>query len=116
MSNRSLFDQVSASANVGAVIVAVLTILTSNQSSRLAEERRRNGGARKQALREIRFRSSALAATTLATLLASAPLVVSIVSDIGKPRWEPILALFLIACFVLCVILCWQVQIAINSA
>jgi hypothetical protein len=112
---RSLAEQVAEAANLVGLMLALVTLFTSEQGRRLADERSRQGGPRPGRLRSVRLVCVALAVVTVGALVALAPLVLDVLRAVGDAAWEPVLAVFVLTYLLLGALLVWQVALAVRS-
>jgi hypothetical protein len=111
----TLSDQVADAANLVGLLLALVTLFTSEQSRRLADERARQGGGRPDRLTAIRYACVGLGAVTGAALAFLLPLVLDVLGAIGDDEWEPVLGVFVLTYVLLVALLCWQVSIGRRS-
>jgi hypothetical protein len=109
---ESLSDQVAQAANLVGLLLALVTLFTSEQARRLADERSREGGARSSHLSSIRYVCAGLGAVTITSLALLAPLVFDVLDAIGSDEWEPVLGVFALVYLLLAALLSWQVVLA----
>lgn len=112
----TLSDQVADAASLVGLLLALVTLFTSEQSRRLADERSRQGGARPDRLRSVRYACLGLGAVTAGALAFLLPLVVDVIGAVGDDEWEPVLGVFVLTYLLLVALLCWQVAIGRRSA
>ncbi len=112
---QPLSDQVGQAANLVGLLLALVTLFTSEQARRLADERTREGGARHSRLTSIRYASVGLGAVTVTSLGLLGPLVFDVVKAIGGDDWQPVLGVFALVYLLLVALLCWQVTLAFRS-
>lgn len=112
---RPIAEQVAEAANLVGLMLALVTLFTSEQGRRLADERARRGGPRPSRLRSVRLVCLALGAVTLAALGALAPLVLDVLRALGGDEWEPVLAVFVLTYLLLGALLAWQAVLAARS-
>jgi hypothetical protein len=110
-----LGDQVATASDLIGLLLAIDTLFTAEQGRRLAEERKREGGADRRALRMIQLVSIGLAAVTSCAVVALFPLFRDVLAAVGEPNWEPVLAVFELAWLLLIALTGWQVILAWNS-
>lgn len=113
--SQTLSDQVAQAANLLGLLLALVTLFTSEQAKRLADERARQGGARASRLRSIRLSASGLGVVTGGSLVLLAPLVLDVVRAVGTDEWQPVLGVFCLAYLLLGALLCWQVVLGVRS-
>ncbi len=106
--SRSLGEQVGQAANLLGLLLALVTLFTSEQARRLSEEQEREGGPRRSRLRAVRMSSAGLAIVTAGTLVLLAPLVRDVLGAIGDDAWEPVLGVFALTYVLLIALLAWQ--------
>jgi len=108
-------EQVGEAANLLGLLLALDTLFTTEQSRRLFEERSREGGARRTALRTVLWTSLSLALLTAAAIVFLAPLIVDVVSAVGDAAWEPVLGVFGLTYLLLLGLFGWQIFVVIRS-
>ena len=111
----TLVAQVRDAANLLGLLLALDTLFTTEQARRLAEQRAREGGARRQALRGVRLTALGLAVLTAGSVAILAPLMVGVLGAIGGDDWEPVLGVFALTYLLLVGLLLWQVQLMVRS-
>ena len=111
----SLADQVGQAANLLGLLLALVTLFTSEQAKRLAEEREREGGPRAGRLSSVRLMCVALAAVTVGALLFLGPLVVDVLATIGDDDWVAVFGVFLLTYLLLVALLVWQASLGLRS-
>jgi hypothetical protein len=111
----SLGEQVSQAANLLGLLLALVTLFTSEQARRLSEEQEREGGPRRPRLRAIRLSSAGLAFVTAGALVLLAPLVRDVIGAVGDDNWEPVLGVFALTYLLLVALLVWQAVIGRRS-
>lgn len=112
----TLSDQVAQAANLLGLLLALVTLFTSEQARRFADERSREGGARSSRMKLIRYAAAGLGVVTLASLTLLGPLVFDVVRAIGGNEWEPVLGVFVLVYLLLAALLCWQVALGVRSS
>ncbi len=113
---QTLADQVAQAANLLGLLLALVTLFTSEQARRLGDERTREGGAHPERLKSIRYACAGLCAVTIASLTLLGPLALDVVKAIGTKEWEPVLGVFVLAYLLLAALLCWQVVIGAGTS
>ena len=108
-------DQVAQAANLLGLLLALVTLFTSEQARRLADERVREGGARRSRLKSIRYSCLGLGAATLASVGFLGPLVVDVVATVGDDHWQPVFGVFVLVYVLLGALLCWQIVLAART-
>lgn len=111
----TLSDQVAQAANLLGLLLALVTLFTSEQSRRLSYERSREGGARKSRLRSIASVCVGLAVVTASSLVLLGQLVFDVVKAIGSDDWQPVLGVFGLVYLLLVALLCWQVVLTVRA-
>ena len=111
----TLVEQVRDAANLLGLLLALDTLFTTEQARRLAEQRSREGGARRHALRGVRLTALGLAVLTAGSLAILAPLMFGVVGAIGGDDWEPVLGVFGLTYLLLVGLLVWQIQLMVRS-
>ena len=111
----SLGEQVGQAANLLGLLLALVTLFTSEQAGRLSDEQEREGGPRQSRLRSVRFSSAGLACVTAGALVLLGPLVRDVVGAIGDDAWEPVLGVFALTYLLLIALLVWQAIIVRRS-
>ncbi len=109
---NSLPDQVAQASSLLGLLLALDALFTSEQARRLGEQRKRAGGAERDALRTIRWLTIGLAVVTATAIVALAPTVWDVLAAIGDPGWEPVLSVFELAWVLLVALVVWQAAIA----
>ncbi|MCA1707349.1 MAG: hypothetical protein LC808_30415 [Actinobacteria bacterium] len=109
-------DQVAQAANLLGLLLALVTLFTSEQAKRLANERSREGGARRLRLSSIRYACAGLGTVTGASLVLLGPLVFDLVQAIGGDEWEPVLGVFALVYLLLGALLWWQIWLALRAS
>lgn len=112
----TLPEQVGQAASLLGLLLALVTLFTSEQAKRIDEEHKRQGGARSAVLGSVRWTCIGLAAVTAASIVALAPLIIDVISTIGGDRWEPVLGVFALTYALLGALLTWQIALAKKSA
>ena len=112
---QTLSGQVAQAANLLGLLLALVTLFTSEQAKRLAEERARQGGARTSQLRSIRLSAGGLGVVTGGSLALLAPLVRDVLKAVGSDEWQPVLGVFALTYLLLGALLCWQVLLGFRS-
>jgi len=108
--------QVSDAVNVLSLLLVLVTLFTSAQSSTLQSERTRVGGPHLGTWRRVATVSALLAVVSLASLVSLIPAVHLVIRSHGTKGWESTFWVFLLV-WVLLVPLCvWQVSIAIGAS
>lgn len=110
-----LNEKVARVANLLGLLLALDTLFTAEQGRRLAQERRREGGADRAALRLIRVLALGLAVVTTTAVAVLFPLFRDVLKVIGEPEWEPVLGVFELTWILLVALAMWQVVIAWQS-
>ena len=111
----TLADQVGQASNLVGLLLVLLTLFTSEQTRRLAEERKSTGGADPKVLAQIRWLSVGLALVTVASIAVLFPVVRSVIAAIGTSAFTPVLAIFALVWTLLIALIVWQLSIAITS-
>lgn len=110
-----LSAQVGSAASLLGLFLALVTLFTTEQARRLADEHQREGGADSGRVRIVRCFSIGLAAATAASIALLIPLVVDVLDAIGSNRWEPVLGVFLLTYLLLIALLVWQIWLAVRA-
>jgi hypothetical protein len=113
--DASLGEQVGQAANLLGLLLALVTLFTSEQARRLSEEQEREGGPRPASLRTVRVSAAGLALVTAGALVLLAPLVRDVTGAIGGDEWEPVLGVFALTYVLLVALLAWQAVIVRRS-
>lgn len=111
----TLSDQIGQAASLVGLLLALVTLFTSEQSSRLSDEREREGGARAARVRSIRLICCGLGLVTTTSLVLLGPLVVDVTRAVGETEWEPVFGVFLLVYLLLGALLCWQGSLAVRA-
>jgi hypothetical protein len=111
----TLVEQVRDAANLLGLLLALDTLFTTEQARRLAEQRAREGGARRHALRGVQATALGLAVLTAGSVAILAPLMVGVVREIGDDEWEPVLGVFALTYLLLVGLLVWQIQLMVRA-
>ncbi len=111
----TLVAQVRDAANLLGLLLALDTLFTTEQARRLAEQRAREGGARRQALRGVRLTALGLAVLTAGSVAILAPLMVGVLGAIGGDDWEPVLGVFALTYLLLVGLFVWQIQLVVRA-
>lgn len=114
--SQTLSDQVAQAANLLGLLLALVTLFTSEQAGRLGDERSREGGARQSRLTTIRYACAGLGAVTFASLVLLGPLVFDVVRAIGGDDWQPVLGVFVLVYLLLAALLSWQITLVVRSS
>jgi hypothetical protein len=107
----TLDEQVAQAASLLGLLLALDTLFTTEQARRLAEERRRVGGAKPEALRVVFLTCLGLASVTTAAVASLTPLVVDVVGTLGDPEWQPVFGVFLLTYVLLVALTVWQIAL-----
>jgi hypothetical protein len=110
-----LGEQVAEAANLVGLLLALVTLFTSEQARRLADERGREGGARPARLISVRYVCVGLGATTVAALAFLGPLMIDVVDAVGGDDWEPLFGVFALTYVLLGALLAWQIVLATRT-
>lgn len=113
---QTLPDQVEAAASLLGLLLALVTLFTSEQAKRLEDERSLEGGARRNRMSSIRYSCIGLGVVTFGSVALLGPLVIDVVKAVGGDEWQPVLGVFALAYLLLCALLFWQVALAFKSA
>jgi hypothetical protein len=111
----SLGEQVSEAANLLGLLLALVTLFTSEQARRLGDERGREGGARPQRLISVRYVCVGLGATTAAALAFLGPLMLDVLGAVGGDEWEPLFGVFALTYLLLVALLAWQIVLGMRT-
>jgi len=111
----SITDQVSTASSLLGLLLALDTLFAAEQARRLAEERVRTGGARKQRLQSIRAIAIALAVVTVGAIVALFPLFRDVLDTVGQATWQPVFAVFELTWVLLVALAAWQITIAYRA-
>jgi hypothetical protein len=106
---------VAQAANLLGLLLALVTLFTSEQARRLADERAREGGARASRLSSIRLTCVGLGAVTLGALIFLAPIVLDVLRTVGDDDWISVFGVFLLTYLLLGALLVWQAVLGARS-
>ncbi|MEA2633421.1 MAG: hypothetical protein QOH92_188 [Chloroflexota bacterium] len=111
----SLSDQVGQASNLVGLLLVLVTLFTSEQARRLAEERSRTGGPNRSTLQLTLWLSIGLALVTIASIAALEPIVSSVLGTIGTNRFGPVFAVFVLVWALLFALGAWQISLVFRS-
>jgi hypothetical protein len=111
----TLVEQVRDAANLLGLLLALDTLFTTEQARRLAEQRAREGGARRHALRGVRLAALGLAVLTAGSVAILAPLMSGVLGAVGGDDWEPVLGVFALTYLLLVALFVWQIQLVVRA-
>jgi len=111
----TLAEQVGDAAGLLGLFLALVTLFTTEQSRRLADERSRPGGSRTDRLRTIRLFTIGLAAATVGSIAFLLPLFLDVLGTIGDDDWVPVLGVFILTYVLLIALLVWQLVLAAGT-
>jgi hypothetical protein len=108
----SVADQIGSAAGLLGVLLALVTLFTSAQSSAFSAQRSRQGGPQKPVLARIAVVCLALFVVTLLSFLSLAPLGKEVWHARGTQEWLPFYAVFLWVWLLLLFLGGWQLVLA----
>jgi hypothetical protein len=115
MQPPTLTDQIGQAANLVGLLLALITLFTSNRSERIQEERRAVGGPRRERLNEILAIGVGLAVVTALATAALAGLAHKAVLAVWHRTDDPVSSVFLLVWLMLGALFVWQVVIVIAA-
>jgi hypothetical protein len=115
ISSPILSEQIGQVANLIGLLLALITLFTSDRSDRLREQRSAGGGPKRGHIKEILATAVGLAVVTAA---ATASLT-SLAHKAGLAVWhgtsDPVVSVFLLVWLLLIALLAWQVVIVVSA-
>jgi hypothetical protein len=111
----TLADQIGQAANLVGLLLALITLFTSNRSERLREERRAVGGPKRERLNEILAAGVGLAVVTAMATAALASLARKAALAVWHRTDDPVASVFLLVWLLLIMLIVWQVVIVIAA-
>ncbi len=108
----SVADQVGAAAGLVGVLLALVTLFTSAQSSAFQAQQTRSGGADRKVLIRVAMASVSLLTVTIASFLSLRPLASSVWHTRGTPDWQAFFPVFLWVWILLIFLGVWQLVLA----
>jgi len=103
-------------ASLLGLLLALITLFTSELARRLADERTRTGGSRGSTMRIIRNSAWALLTVTSASAIILAPLLIDAVSTCCGGSYSPILWAFVLVWLLLVPLVVWQWSVARSAS
>jgi hypothetical protein len=109
-------EAIASVASLLGLLLALVTLFTSELARRLSDERTRTGGSRSETMRTIGISSWALLVVTLASALVLAPLVTDAVSTCCAGTYRPVLWAFVLVWLLLIPLMVWQWSVARSAS
>jgi hypothetical protein len=110
-----LTERIGQASGLIGLLLALVTLFTSEQSRALDAERRRVGGSTRGARRRIVAICTSLAVLTLAALFALAPLVLDVCRALVEGEGDPLLIVFALVWLLLVPLVVWQLAIVLGA-
>lgn len=115
MHPTTLSDQIGKAADLVGLLLALITLFTSNHSERLRRERGAEGGPKRERVNQILAMALGLALTTGLAIASLASLAWEAALGVWHRTNDPVASVFLLVWLLLVALAVWQVVIALAA-
>ena len=115
MTTDQVVKQISDIASLMGLLLALVTLFTSELQRRFQEESTHVGGSRRSVRVQIGATALVLAVTTIGAIVASSPLIRPAIERFGSPEWQPAFGVFVLVIGLLLGLVVWQLGIVIAA-
>jgi hypothetical protein len=112
----SIGDQIGQAANLVGLLLALITLFTSDRAERLRSERSASGGPKRERVREILAAGVGLALVTAAATASLASLAHKAALAALHSTNDPVVFVFLLVWVLLVALIAWQLVIVTGAA
>jgi hypothetical protein len=111
----NLPDQIGQAADLVGLLLALITLFTSDRADRLREERGAEGGPKRQRVRAILGAAVGLASVTLVAVISLLSLAHKGIDALFDGSAGPVVSVFLLVWVLLIALVVWQVLIVTGA-